>query len=628
MLRFTTAGSVDDGKSTLIGRLLYETSCVYLDHVAEAQRSTSNASVAAAGEEIDFSLLCDGLKAEREQGITIDVAYRYFSTPDRKFIIADTPGHEQYTRNMATGASTANLAIVLIDARKGLLPQSKRHAFISALLGVKHTVVCVNKMDLVDYREEVFEEIVSAFQDFAARLEVPDLRFLPISALKGDNVVQPSSNMPWFRGRPLLELLETVHSGSDRNLIDFRFPVQLVVRPDQDFRGYAGQVASGVIRPGDEVLVLPSRQRSRVSRIVTYDGDQEAAFPPQSVTLCLEDQVDISRGDMLVAAGNQPHVARRLEGMVVWMASDPMREGQDLLVKHTTQTVRARVERIRYAMDVNTLSRVRQEALGLNEIGRVVLSTQQPLFHDAYARNRATGSLIFIDPETNGTVGAAMIIDRVPTDALQEEVEGWHEEDDLPVEEGSVTAAERATRLGHGAVTVWLTGLPSSGGAEVAMALERRLFDRDVLAHVLSGREVRATLSRDLDHSPRDVSEHLRRVSALARSLNRAGLVVVGSFVSPLRAVRAQARDMIGAERFVLVHVDPPVEWCAERDPRGVYARARAGELLNVAGVNAPYEPPESPDLVVRPDRDGFEEAAAQIEALLAERGFVPARDG
>jgi len=625
LLRFTTAGSVDDGKSTLIGRLLYETKCVYLDQLGEAKHSTKNVSVRDAGEEIDFALLTDGLKAEREQGITIDVAYRYFATPRRKFVIADTPGHEQYTRNMATGASTAQLALILVDARNGVLPQSKRHAFISALLGIKHVVVCVNKMDLVDYAEAVFEEIRQEFEDFAARLNIADLRFVPISALKGDNVVLRSERTGWYSGPSVLELLETIHIGSDRNLIDMRFPVQRVVRPTLDFRGYAGTVAAGIVRPGDEVTVLPSRKTSKVAQIVTWDGDRPEAFPPQAVTITLEDELDVSRGDMLVPVHNQPHVARRLEAMLVWMGEEPMKVGGDYEVKHTTQLVRGRVEALRYQTDVNTLSRrIDSTTLALNEIGRVVLSTHRPLFFDPYRKNRLTGGLILIDPLTNATVAAGMIIDREPTDALPEQVAEWHDQDEgrsSPTGEAWVSPEQKAALLGQRPATIWLTGRPASGGTEVACALERLLFERGRPAHVLDGSEVRRTLNPDLDHAPADVSEHLRRVSAVASMFNDAGLFAICSFGSPTRAVRAKARELIGPERFVEVHVAPPLAWCEARDEKRVYARARSGELRNVAGVNAPYEAPEGPDLVLRPDERDFTACAEQVVAFLEAEG-------
>jgi len=628
-LRFSTCGSVDDGKSTLIGRLLHDCKAAFQDQLAAAKRLTTNESVGAAGEEIDFSLLTDGLAAEREQGITIDVAYRYFSTPRRKFIIADTPGHEQYTRNMATGASTANLALVLIDARKGVLTQTRRHAFISSLLGIRHCVVCVNKMDLVDYSQEVFDGIVREFSDFATRLSVPDLEFVPLSALKGDNVVDPSARMPWYQGKPLLRLLEDVHTASDRNLIDLRYAVQYVIRPDLDYRGYAGSVASGIVRKGDEVMVLPSRKKTRVARIDTFDGEIEEAFPPMAVTLCLEDELDVSRGDMLVHPRNQPHVTRHFEAMVVWLGEQKLRVGGNYWLKHTTQSVRVKIESLRYVVDVNTLSRDREaEHLELNGIGRVVISAVRPLYVDAYRDNRSTGSFVLIDQLSNATLGAGMLIERQPEQELPSAIAEWHDAAGasamgLIPDYERVETEERAAQLGQLPVTLWLTGLPASGKREVAHALDRLLFEAGFLSSVLDGRAVRGGLSHDLGFSPGDRAEHLRRVSTVAKTLNDAGLITIASFVSPTRVIRARAREQIGAERFVEVHVASPLEWCEARDRAETYSRARSGELLHVPGVNAPYEEPRTPAIVLRPDETGFEAAAEALMKVLRERGYL-----
>ena len=631
-LRFTTCGSVDDGKSTLIGRLLVDSRTVFTDHLEAARRLTRSADVRAAGEEVDLSLLVDGLRAEREQGITIDVAYRYFSTPRRKFIIADTPGHEQYTRNMATGASTADLALLLVDARAGVITQTKRHAFISSLLGIRHCVLCVNKLDLVAYDRGVYEAIRRDFADFAARLEIPDIEFVPVSALRGDNVVERSERMPWYRGQTLLELLETVHVDSDRNLIDLRLPVQLVTRvndPERglDFRGYAGQVASGIVRPGDPIMVLPSRRTSRVARVVTYDGDLEQAFPPLSVTVTLEDDVDVSRGDVLVHPHNQPRVERHVEAMLVWMAAEPLRVGGRYLVKHLTQTVPATVTALRYEVDVNTLSRKLRDAdggLGLNGIGRVVLSAHRPLVYDPYRHNRATGCFVLIDPVSYATVAGGMLIARQPAASLPAEAAAWHDAHEGAEVAGRVGRDERADRQGHRAATVWLTGLPSSGAREVGARVERLLFERGVAAQVLDGATLRRGLSHDLDFNQADTDEHLRRASAVARLLNDGGQVAVCSFVSPRAATRRRAREAVGPDAFLLVHVASPLAWCEQQDGHGVYRRARAGELVNVPGVDAAYEEPEAADLVVRPDRDGVEAAGAAVVALLVERGVVP----
>jgi sulfate adenylyltransferase large subunit len=461
LLRFSTAGSVDDGKSTLIGRLLYDSKGVYEDQLASVRKATRNITTNG----LDLSLLTDGLRAEREQGITIDVAYRYFSTPRRKFIIADTPGHEQYTRNMATGASTADLAIVLIDARYGVLPQSRRHAFIASLLHIPHLVVAVNKMDLVEFQEDVFNAIRQDFDAFASQLDCGEITFIPISALEGDNVVARSRRTPWYTGPALLEHLETVPIAHDRNLRDFRFPVQYVVRPNLDFRGFAGQVASGVIRCGDPVTVLPSGRTSRVKSIVTWEGELEEAFAPMSITLCLEDEIDVSRGDMLVHPDNQPHAGRRFDANIVWMNEKPLAPNRPYLIKHTAQVAQARVREIRARIDVNTLDHVPARELGLNEIGEVVVEAQRPLFFDPYRRNRASGSFILIDPITNETTGAGMIL----------------REHQSAGAAGRVTEAERRSARGHAPLAVFL----ADGGPELAWALERRLFDHGYSVHVI-----------------------------------------------------------------------------------------------------------------------------------------------
>jgi sulfate adenylyltransferase large subunit len=461
LLRFSTAGSVDDGKSTLIGRLLYDSKGVYEDQLASVRKATRNVSTNG----LDLSLLTDGLRAEREQGITIDVAYRYFSTPKRKFIIADTPGHEQYTRNMATGASTADLAIILIDARYGVLPQSRRHAFIAALLGIPHLVVAVNKMDLVNFREDVFTDIRRDFHAFAGQLHAGDITFIPLSALEGDNVVTRSARTPWYDGPALLDHLETVPIAHDRNLTDFRFPVQYVIRPNLDFRGFAGQVASGMVRRGDPITVLPSGRTSRVKSIVTWDGELEEAFAPMSVTLCLEEEIDISRGDMLVHPTNLPHSGRRFEANLVWMNQKPLSPNRPYLIKQASQTAQARIREIRARIDINTLLQQPSAALELNEIGVVSVEAQRPLFFDPYRRNRATGAFILIDPITNETLGAGMI--------QQPESSGRSA--------GRVTESERRAARGHAPLVVLLKG----GDLEVAWSLERRLFDHGYAVHVI-----------------------------------------------------------------------------------------------------------------------------------------------
>jgi bifunctional enzyme CysN/CysC len=606
LLRFTTAGSVDDGKSTLIGRLLYDSKSIFEDHL----ESVESASRRLNREEVDLALLMDGLRSEREQGITIDVAYRYFSTPRRRFIIADTPGHVQYTRNMVTGASTANLAVVLIDARQGVLTQSKRHGFIASLLGIPHVAVCVNKMDLVDFSQEVFEQIREDYQQFASRLEVPDIQFFPISALKGDNVVNRSERTPWYEGPPLLAHLETVYIGGDRNLVDFRFPVQYVSRPNLDFRGYAGTVCSGVVRVGDEVRVLPSGKRSRVKSIVTYDGEIDYAFPPLSVTICLEDEIDISRGDMLVHPGNLPDVEQEVEAMVVWMADAPFRLGAPYVIKHTTRTVRGEFTDLPYRINMDTLHREETETLELNDIGRTVLRLYRPILSDEYARNRATGAFIVIDPMTNATVGAGMIIQR------SRHSRGIHpslrqREPEAPVsrnithQRGAVSLEQRARMLGQKPALLWLTGLSGSGKSTIGFALEKRLADMGKSVYVLDGDNVRHGLNSDLGFSPEDRAENIRRVAEVGQLFNDAGLIAITSFISPYRSDRSRAREIVGEGRFVEIFVDTPLEVCEERDPRGLYQKARAGEITEFTGVSAPYEAPADPEIhLTTTDRD------------------------
>src|SRR5688572_16822346 len=475
LLRFLTCGSVDDGKSTLIGRLLHDTKGIYEDQLAAVKRDSVKHGTTGTGE-VDLALLTDGLKAEREQGITIDVAYRYFSTDRRKFIIADTPGHEQYTRNMATGASTCQLAIILIDARHGVQTQTRRHSFIVSLLGIKHVVVAVNKMDLVGYSQDVFERIKDEYTGFVAKLDLRDVAFIPMSALKGDNVVSKSDAMPWHHGPPLLDHLETVHIASDRNLADLRFPVQYVIRPNLDFRGFAGTVASGILRKGDEVMVLPSGKRSRVRSIVTYDGELEEAFAPQAVTVTLTDEVDVSRGDMLVLPDSPPHVSSQIEAMVVWMAEQPLVPGRTYTLKHTTRQVTAEVAAFRYGVDVNTLEHRAIARLGLNEVGHVQLSLTQPLACDPYRTNAATGAFILIDRLTNNTVGAGMILE---AGAGRASGDAWAAEPALRLKarESLIAPAEREQRYRQVPVTVLLVGLTGCGKSRIAYALERRLWD-------------------------------------------------------------------------------------------------------------------------------------------------------
>ena len=618
LLRFITCGSVDDGKSTLIGRLFYESKMIYEDQLAAIKKDTSR--YGTTGEEVDLALFTDGLEDERQQGITIDVAYRYFSTDKRKFIIADTPGHEQYTRNMATGASTADLAIILVDARHGVLTQTKRHSFIVSLLGIKHIVVAINKMDIVGYDQAVFEKIKGDYVDFASRLELPDVHFMPISALKGDNVVTPSPNMPWYTGSPLMPLLETVYIGSDRNLEDFRFPVQLVVRPNLDFRGFAGTIASGIVRTGDEIVSLPSRKKSRVKSIVTFDGELKEAFAPQSVTLTLEDEIDSSRGDMLVRPGNVPKVDHKFEAMVVWMSEEALVPGKQYLFKQTSKLVPGVVTSLRYRVDINTLHRQPAPTLALNEIGRCGVTLASPIAYDAYRKNRSTGSFIMIDRLTNATVAAGMILDREADE--QGDVE-WGGAETAADRASEVTAAEREARFGQKPATVLLTGLTGAGKTTIARAVERRLFDSGRAVVVLDGTAMRHGISKDLGFSARERSENLRRSVEVAHLFNDAGVICLAAFVAPDDDVRRKAAERIGKERFFVVHLTAPVEVCRQRDTDGHYAQADKGEIANFPGVSAAYEAPANPDLVLPTHEWPVAKCVDAVISLLESRGII-----
>jgi bifunctional enzyme CysN/CysC len=615
ILRFATAGSVDDGKSTLIGRLFYEAKMIYEDQLSAITKDS--ARYGTTGGEPDLALFTDGLQEEREQGITIDVAYRYFSTDKRKFIIADTPGHKQYTRNMATGASTADLAIILIDARHGVLEQTKRHSFIVSLLGIKHIIVAVNKMDIVDYKQEVFEQIKDDYIAFAARLDLPDVHFMPISALKGENVVAPSQFMPWYQGPALMPLLESIYIGSDRNLEDFRFPVQFVLRPNLDFRGFSGTIASGIIRKGDEIMTLPSRKTSRVKSIVTYDGELQEAFAPQSITITLEDEIDSSRGDMFVRPGNMPRVDNKFEAMMVWMNEEPMLPGKQYLFKQTSRVAPGMVTTLRYRVDVNSMHREDAPTLALNEIGRCQITLTQPICFDAYKRNRGTGSFIVIDRLTNATVAAGMILDRAgdgPRDHWDDEPASTH----LHGETSKVSIEERSNRYGQKPATVLLTGLTGAGKTTIAYALERKLFKDGRSVVVLDGQNMRRGISKDLGFTASERSENLRRSSEVAKLFNEAGIIVLAAFLAPEEAVREKVASAIGREKFIVVHLDAPLEVCRQRDTEGHYALADKGEVTMPI-----YEPPVKPDLRLATDKLKVDQCVDQIIALLQSRGFI-----
>ena len=591
LLRLATAGSVDDGKSTLIGRLLLDTKLLLSDQLAAVSQGRDGTP--------DLAALTDGLRAEREQGITIDVAYRYFATPRRAFILADTPGHERYTRNMFTGASTADLALVLIDARAGVVAQTRRHAQIAALLRIPHVVVAVNKMDLVDFSQERFDEVAAEAQALGENLRLPELQIVPISALDGDNVVDRSERMSWYDGPPLLEILETIDVAGDRDTDEshLRLPIQWVARPqDGGRRVYTGQLAAGTLSPGDEVVVLPSGATTTVTSVETLDPDRHEAVPPMSVGVTVADDIDIGRGDLLAAPHNRPPAARELDTTICWMAEQPLAPGRRYALKHTTRTVRATVQAIDDRWDPETLEIFSEpSSLGLNDIGRVSLRTSSPVLADPYRRNGVTGAFILIDEHSNDTVGAGIIREAREVKA---EIEGRR---DVTWHPSALDRSNRWRSLHQTGATVWLTGLPASGKSTIAVALERQLVSSGQAAYLLDGDNIRHGLSDDLGFAPGDRAENVRRVGQVARLFADAGVVAVVSLVSPLRSDREVPRQLHDAAElpFIEVHVDTSVEECAKRDPKGLYARARAGEIKGFTGVDAPYEAPQDPEIRV-----------------------------
>ncbi|MBM7061588.1 sulfate adenylyltransferase subunit CysN [Pseudomonas sp. UL073] len=609
LLRFLTCGNVDDGKSTLIGRLLHDTKMIYEDHLEAITKDSKK--VGTTGEEVDLALLVDGLQAEREQGITIDVAYRYFSTAKRKFIIADTPGHEQYTRNMATGASTCDLAIILIDARYGVQTQTKRHSFIASLLGIKHIVVAINKMDLKGFDQGVFEQIKADYLKFAEgiSLKPTSLFFVPMSALKGDNVVNKSEQSPWYTGQSLMEILETVEVAGDRNFADLRFPVQYVNRPNLNFRGFAGTLASGIVRKGDEVIALPSGKGSKVKSIVTYEGELEQAGPGQAITLTLEDEIDVSRGDMLVHADNRPQVVDSFDAMLVWMAEEPMLPGKKYDIKRATSYVPGSIASIAHRVDVNTLEEGAASSLQLNEIGKVKVALDAPIALDGYAQNRTTGAFIVIDRLTNGTVGAGMII----ADAVGAGGSSHHGK------LAHVSTEERATRFGQQPATVLFSGLSGAGKSTLAYAVERKLFDMGRAVYVLDGQNLRHDLNKGLPQDRAGRTENWRRAAHVARQFNEAGLLTLAAFVAPDAEGREQAKALIGAERLITVYVQASPQACRERDPQGLYA---AGQD-NIPGESFPYDVPLNADLVIDTQSLSVEDGVKQVIGLLKARGAL-----
>ncbi|MDX1592886.1 MAG: adenylyl-sulfate kinase [Gammaproteobacteria bacterium] len=605
LLRFSTAGSVDDGKSTLIGRLLHDAKGIFEDQL-EAVRRASGDDAAP-----DLALLTDGLRAEREQGITIDVAYRYFATPERKFIIADTPGHEQYTRNMATGASTAEASVILVDARKGLQPQSRRHTCIAHLLGIRHLVFAVNKMDLVDYDADRFALLREEILAFCEHLGADTPVIIPVSALVGDNVVSHGDNMPWYRGPCLLDHLESIDPVAEDAAAALRYPVQLVLRGDDDFRGYAGTVATGRVRPGDRVTALPSGLETTVRRIHTADGPLEAAGPGQSVALQLADELDISRGDMLVA-GTRPQARRRIDATLIWMDHAPLRPGRPYQLKHATRQVRTRVAAVHGRTDVVSLDEHPAESLGLNEIGRVTLDCAQPLQVDAYEDNRTTGGFILIDLETNATVAAGLV-------AREQSVTTVEVFDDAQ----DIDRAARERQQQHRGGVLWLTGLPGTGKRYLARELERRLFRRGLRACVLDADALRAGLSDDLGFTVDDRTENLRRAAEVAKLLVGTGQIVIADFMTPTAEQRTRVRSIVGDGDYIEVFVDSPAEAYATRDPHGLYLRARAAEGDNVASIDVPYERPAAADVVLEVADTGVEAGVTRLLDEIAGRGWL-----
>ena len=610
MLRFITCGSVDDGKSTLIGRLLYDSKLVFEDHLAALEADSKK--VGTQGGDIDFALLVDGLAAEREQGITIDVAYRFFSTERRKFVVADTPGHEQYTRNMVTGASTAELAVILIDARKGVLTQTRRHSYLVSLLGIRHIVLAINKLDLVDYSEEVFRRIEDAYQSFAKEIRLERIMTIPISALRGDNITEPSSNTPWYSGPTLIDHLESIEIADDTRSRPFRMPVQWVNRPDLDFRGFSGCIAGGTVRPGDRIRVLPSGLESTVSRIVTYDADLAEAVAGQSVTLTLADEIDLSRGDVVAAASRPPGVADQFEAHVIWMAEEELLPGRPYLLKIGTRTVAATIERPKYKVNVNTLEHTAARTLGLNEIGVCNIHLDRPIPFDSYRDNRDTGGFILVDRYTNNTVAAGLL-----NFALRRA-------DNIHWQAVEVDKQARAAIKHQRPALIWFTGLSGSGKSTIANLVERELHHLGRHTYLLDGDNIRHGLNKDLGFTDVDRVENIRRTAETAKLLLDAGIIVLASFISPFRAERQMTRELLEEGEFVEVFVDCPLDVAETRDRKGLYAKARRGELVHFTGIDSPYEPPDSPEIHL--DASGAasaEESAQQVISFITAAGII-----
>jgi bifunctional enzyme CysN/CysC len=601
LLRFITCGSVDDGKSTLIGRLLYESKQIFDDQLAALESDSRRHGT--QGQRIDFALLVDGLSAEREQGITIDVAYRFFSSEKRKFIVADTPGHEQYTRNMVTGASTADLAVLLVDARKGVLTQTRRHSFILGLIGVKHVVLAINKIDLIGYDEKTFRSIEAEYRQFARELGFETLAAIPVSALRGDNILKPSPAMPWYTGPQLVPYLETIEVAADRTEKAFRFPVQWVNRPDLDFRGFSGTVASGIVSVGDEILVAASRKPAAVNRIVTMDGDLDQAIAGQAVTLVLDREVDVSRGDVLVHAGETPELSNQFQARMIWMNDEPAFPGRSYLLKIGSQQVPATITDLKFRTNVNTLEQSAAKTLELNEVGTLTIATDRPIAFDSYASNTLTGAFILIDRISNATLGAG-VIDF-----------GLRRAQNLSWQSFDVNRKVRAEMKGQEPAIVWFTGLSGSGKSTVANLVEKKLAAEGKHAYILDGDNVRHGLNKDLGFTEEARVENIRRVAEVARLMADAGLIVLVSFISPFRNERRLAREIAGDVSFTEVYVDTPLAVCEARDPKGLYARARRGEIKNFTGIDSPFEPPERADVVLHGATETPEEMAEDLYA-------------
>jgi bifunctional enzyme CysN/CysC len=602
LIRMCTAGSVDDGKSTLIARLLFDCNAIFEDQLLALEKS----SELKGDEAIELAHLLDGLSAEREQGITIDVAYRYFSTPKRRFIIADVPGHEQYTRNMVTGASNASLAMILVDARKGMLIQSKRHLFIASLLGIPHILIVINKMDLVDFNKDIYEKIKKDFETFTAKMNIQDLQFIPVSAKDGDMVVYRKENMDWYSGRTLIDYLENVNITSDRNLIDFRFPVQYVIRPNQDYRGFAGRIESGIIQKGEKVAILPSGQKSTVETIFYDNYNQDKAHAPQSVVLSLADEVDVSRGDMIVRQNNLPDVTTEFQAMLCWMSEDRMDLNKSYFIKHTSKTTRCKIGEIIYRLNIDSLQREKASSIDVNEIGKVKIKTNDPLMLDSYKTNRATGSFIIIDEATNNTVGAGMV---VKTEKSKEKT--------IQIEKETTKQT-----IGHPGAVLWFTGLSGSGKSTIADALHAKLCEKyELKIERLDGDIVRESLTKDLGFSAEDRDKNIERVSYVAGLLSKHGVIVLSSFISPYKRHRQLASSH--TDNFVEIFVDTPLEVCEKRDVKGLYKKARNGEIPNFTGLDDPYESPVTPHIRVKTHELDLEESVNKVIQYLEENGFL-----